>query len=173
MILRELCQKLGQEIPTLSVIEQKKQTHFVSLIEDYYDGIKTHLLEEHRILKKMEKQNRSIYAQRGELHEERRMALIEQKDKTDGFKKIADEIMHELGLGLTVFLGRGGFSGERCDVLFLMAERLQLAEIKALVHRIDPSAFIAIENLHEVAANSLKEISNKKPTRSSRRKKSN
>ena len=89
---RELCQKLGQEIPTLSVIEQKKQTHFVSLIEDYYDGIKTHLLEEHRILKKMEKQNRSIYAQRGELHEERRMALIEQKDKTDGFKKIADEM---------------------------------------------------------------------------------
>ena len=89
---RELCQKLGQDIPTLSVIEQKKQTHFVSLIEDYYDGIKTHLLEEHRILKKMEKQNRSIYAQRGELHEERRMALIEQKDKTDGFKKIADEM---------------------------------------------------------------------------------
>ena len=89
---RELCQKLGQDIPTLSVIEQKKQTHFVSLIEDYYDGIKTHLLEEHRILKKMEKQNRSIYAQRGELHEERRMALIEQKEKTDGFKKIADEM---------------------------------------------------------------------------------
>ena len=89
---RELCQKLGQDIPTLSVIEQKKQTHFVSLIEDYYDGIKNHLLEEHRILKKMEKQNRSIYAQRGELHEERRMALIEQKEKTDGFKKIADEM---------------------------------------------------------------------------------
>ena len=81
---RELCQKLGQDIPTLSVIEQKKQTHFVSLIEDYYDGIKTHLLEEHRILKKMEKQNRSIYAQRGELHEERRMALIEQKEKLRG-----------------------------------------------------------------------------------------
>ena len=83
---------MGQDIPTLSVIEQKKQTHFVSLIEDYYDGIKNHLLEEHRILKKMEKQNRSIYAQRGELHEERRMALIEQKEKTDGFKKIADEM---------------------------------------------------------------------------------
>ena len=83
---------MGQDIPTLSVIEQKKQTHFVSLVEDYYDGIKNHLLEEHRILKKMEKQNRSIYAQRGELHEERRMALIEQKEKTDGFKKIADEM---------------------------------------------------------------------------------
>ena len=66
-------------------------------------------------------------------------------------KEIADAIIHELGLGLTVMYGRGGFSGDEREILYVIAERLQLAELKELIHREDPSAFIAIENLHEVA----------------------
>lgn len=64
---------------------------------------------------------------------------------------IADAIMHELGLGLTIMYGRGGFSGDEREILYVIAERLQLAELKELIYREDPSAFIAIENLHEVA----------------------
>lgn len=66
-------------------------------------------------------------------------------------KQIAEAIIHELGLGLTVMYGRGGFSGDEREILYVIAERLQLAELKELIHREDPSAFIAIENLHEVA----------------------
>lgn len=66
-------------------------------------------------------------------------------------KAIAEAIMHELGLGLTVMYGRGGFSGDAREILYVIAERLQLAELKELIYREDPSAFIAIENLHEVA----------------------
>lgn len=66
-------------------------------------------------------------------------------------KQIANAIVHELGLGLTVMYGRGGFSGEAREVLYVIAERLQLAELKELVQREDPAAFIAIENIHEVA----------------------
>lgn len=66
-------------------------------------------------------------------------------------KQIADAIIHELGLGLTVMYGRGGFSGDEREILYVIAERLQLADLKELIHREDPSAFIAIENLHEVA----------------------
>ncbi|MCB9229642.1 MAG: YitT family protein [Deltaproteobacteria bacterium] len=74
---------------------------------------------------------------------------------------IADSLMHHMGLGLTFIQGRGGFTGEKKEVLFLMAERLQLSEIKHTVHAIDPEAFIAIENLHEVATNNLKGIARK------------
>ena len=84
----------------MSVIETKKRGHFVALVADYYEGVKGHVLEEHKILKKMEKQNRSIYAQRGELHEDRRLALVEQKEKRDALKKITDE----LGQGLENFV---------------------------------------------------------------------
>lgn len=66
-------------------------------------------------------------------------------------KEIADAIINELGLGLTIMYGRGGYSGDEREILYVIAERLQLAELKELIHREDPSAFIAIENLHEVA----------------------
>lgn len=66
-------------------------------------------------------------------------------------KAIAEAIIHELGLGLTIMYGRGGFSGDAREILYVIAERLQLAELKELIFREDASAFIAIENLHEVA----------------------
>jgi len=66
-------------------------------------------------------------------------------------QEIREAIISELGLGVTVMYGRGGFSGAEKEILYVIAERLQLSELKDLIHRTDPSAFIAIENLHEVA----------------------
>ncbi|MGD2168996.1 MAG: YitT family protein [Chlamydiota bacterium] len=65
--------------------------------------------------------------------------------------KISKIIMHELGLGLTVIKGKGGFSGEDRDVLLVIVERLDLAELKEIVLREDPQAFMSVENLHEIA----------------------
>lgn len=59
-------------------------------------------------------------------------------------------IMEDLGVGLTVMYGRGGYSGDEREILYIVVERLQLAELKEIVHKEDPSAFIAVENLHEV-----------------------
>lgn len=67
------------------------------------------------------------------------------------FREISRAIMHELGLGLTVMYGRGGFSGSEKEILYVITERLQLATLKELILREDPSAFIAVESLHEVA----------------------
>lgn len=80
------------------------------------------------------------------LDETKSVLIISSKPKV-----IADAIIHELGLGLTVMYGRGGFSGDEREILYVIAERLQLAELKDLILREDPDAFIAIENLHEVA----------------------
>ena len=66
-------------------------------------------------------------------------------------EKLSKIITHELGLGLTFIKGRGGYSGEDRDILFIIVERLDLAQLKEIALREDPSAFIAIENLSEVA----------------------
>lgn len=66
-------------------------------------------------------------------------------------EKIRKVIMKELGIGLTIIKGKGGYTGKDKDVLFVIVERLDLAELKELVLRHDPTAFMAIENLHEVA----------------------
>jgi len=63
---------------------------------------------------------------------------------------LGEVLMKELGIGLTVMYGRGGYSGDAREILYIVVERLQLAELKEIVHREDPIAFIAIENLHEV-----------------------
>lgn len=63
---------------------------------------------------------------------------------------LANVLMEELGIGLTVMYGRGGYSGDAREIIYIVIERLQLAELKELIHREDPEAFIAIENLHEV-----------------------
>lgn len=68
--------------------------------------------------------------------------------KPDSLRKL---IMHEMGLGLTVIKGQGGYSGEDRDILFVIVERLDIAALKELVLQKDPAAFMAIENLHEVA----------------------
>jgi uncharacterized membrane-anchored protein YitT (DUF2179 family) len=88
-------------------------------------------------------------------------------------KKISNLIMHQLGLGLTVIPGIGGFSGENRDILFVIVERLDLSELKEIVLHEDESAFMAIENLHEVAYGrhisgvhlKKKKIAKKKPNR--------
>ena len=81
------------------------------------------------------------------LEETKSVLIISSKSK-----EISDAIIHELGLGLTIMYGRGGYSGEQREIIYVIAERLQLAELKDLIHREDPSAFIAIENLHEVSS---------------------
>lgn len=80
------------------------------------------------------------------LDETKSVLIISSKSKV-----IADAIIHELGLGLTIMYGRGGFSGDEREILYVIAERLQLADLKDIILREDPTAFIAIENLHEVA----------------------
>lgn len=92
------------------------------------------------------------------LDETKSVLIISSKSKA-----IADAIIHELGLGLTVMYGRGGYSGDEREILYVIAERLQLAELKELILREDSTAFIAIENLHEVAHG--KPSSNTKMTR--------
>lgn len=66
-------------------------------------------------------------------------------------EKIGKAIMDQMGLGITIMYGRGGYSGEEREIIYVICERLQLADLKALVYRKDPMAFIAIENIHEVA----------------------
>ncbi|MGA8165519.1 MAG: YitT family protein [Waddliaceae bacterium] len=94
------------------------------------------------------------------LEETKSVLIISSKSQ-----EIADAIIHELGLGLTIMYGRGGFSGDEREILYVISERLQLAELKELIFQEDPKAFIAIENLHEVTSGTQ----NQSPARKQKR----
>ena len=72
-------------------------------------------------------------------------------------KEIEAAVLHMLGIGLTVMYGRGGFSGTSKEILYIIVERLRLAELKDVIYSIDPKAFVAVETLHEVSTGRSRE----------------
>jgi len=81
-------------------------------------------------------------------------------------KELGEVIIKELNLGFTIMHGRGGFSGESREILFIIVERLDLADLKEIVLKEDPRAFMAIENLHEVVYGKHAHLTHSKRTRS-------
>jgi len=80
-------------------------------------------------------------------------------------KELTQLVMHEMGLGLTVMYGRGGYTGDAREILFVIVERLDLADLKEIILREDPQAFMAVENLHEVVYGRQAKIPTKKRKR--------
>ena len=60
-------------------------------------------------------------------------------------------------IGITYMKGRGGYTGVEKDIIYCVISRLELAKLKQLVKTVDPTAFIAIETVHEVEGVKIKE----------------
>jgi len=57
-------------------------------------------------------------------------------------RAISDDIVHDLGYGVTVLEGVGGFSGEPQHVLFVVIPRADTVRLRRRVIEIDPGAFL-------------------------------
>jgi uncharacterized membrane-anchored protein YitT (DUF2179 family) len=69
---------------------------------------------------------------------------------TDLPEETRDAVIFRLGRGVTELEGKGGYSGAPKGVLFTVVTRLELAKLRAIVLEIDPDAFVAIQDVHEV-----------------------
>lgn len=75
---------------------------------------------------------------------------------SDFHKEIGDALLHRLGRGVTYLIGEGGFSGDDKKVIFTVITRLEEAKLRSIVEEIDPSAFLAIANIHDVKGGRFK-----------------
>ncbi|MBN2823637.1 MAG: YitT family protein [Coriobacteriia bacterium] len=73
-------------------------------------------------------------------------------------QRIADAILNGLGRGATGLAGRGLYSGEEREVVFTVVSRKELDALKAIVHAVDPAAFLIISDVHEALGEGFKEI---------------
>lgn len=64
--------------------------------------------------------------------------------------ELKDAILKDLGLGVTITHGKGGYSGEEKELLTVIVERLDLADLKDLVLSVDENAFLSVTNIYEV-----------------------
>jgi uncharacterized membrane-anchored protein YitT (DUF2179 family) len=75
---------------------------------------------------------------------------------SDHADTIAADIMKELDRGVTALKGIGMYSGNEKKVLYCVLQRNQLQELKTLVKRTDPLAFIILSEVTEVLGEGFK-----------------
>lgn len=66
------------------------------------------------------------------------------------YERIAREIGEKLDRGATFLNGEGSYSRQPTKVVLTAVKKQQVAELKALVTRIDPKAFIIVQEAHQV-----------------------
>lgn len=63
---------------------------------------------------------------------------------------IAEDVMHHLHRGATFLQGKGAFTGSEKQVLLTVVQNFQLKRLEETVFRIDPNAFMIVENTFNV-----------------------
>ena len=75
---------------------------------------------------------------------------------SDHHDSIAKAINDRLDRGVTILDGRGFYSGQKKQVLLSAIKKRQAAELKNLVMDIDPTAFIILQESHQVLGEGFK-----------------
>lgn len=75
---------------------------------------------------------------------------------SDNSREIGAALLDRLGRGVTYLNGEGGFSGDKKKVIFCVITRLEEAKLKSIVEELDPLAFLAIGNIHDVKGGRFK-----------------
>jgi uncharacterized membrane-anchored protein YitT (DUF2179 family) len=63
---------------------------------------------------------------------------------------VSNRVLEELERGVTVLEGTGAYTGAERPVLYCVISRAEVASLKAIVHEVDPHAFMVIGVAHEV-----------------------
>ena len=66
------------------------------------------------------------------------------------WKDISDEILRDIRRGVTILDGKGGFKKNPESIIYTVVTFPEIGELKALIRRIDPDAFVVISNTLEV-----------------------
>lgn len=68
---------------------------------------------------------------------------------SDKAYEIGDELLEKLDLGVTYINGVGAYSGAQKTIIYCVVSRLEMAKMKEVIKKIDPSAFISVVDVHE------------------------
>ncbi len=78
-------------------------------------------------------------------------------------QELATAIDTEIERGVTLIKAQGFYSKTNMDMIYSVIYKSQLQEMKELIHRIDPHAFITITDAHEVLGEGFTLDKNKQP----------
>jgi len=65
-------------------------------------------------------------------------------------------ILNDLGRGVTIYKGRGGFSDTEQDILYCVVTRLEIAKVRKIVDELDDTAFIVVQSISDAGGGLVK-----------------
>ncbi len=71
---------------------------------------------------------------------------------------VAQRVIDDLRRGVTLWQGRGMYSGQERQILFCTVSRAEVNPIKAIVHEADPQAFVVIGEAYEALGEGFKSL---------------
>lgn len=69
---------------------------------------------------------------------------------------IQKKILEEMERGVTILKGQGSYTKEDIDVLYCVVPKNELVMLKSVINSIDPHAFVAVSDVHDVLGKDLR-----------------
>lgn len=69
---------------------------------------------------------------------------------SDKSAEIAEALMLQLDRGVTFLEGKGGFSGQSKQIVYIVVSPTEITKVKRIINQIDAAAFFSVLNVHEV-----------------------
>lgn len=66
---------------------------------------------------------------------------------SDKHEEISQSIIDSLGRSVTLLNGKGGYTGNTTNIIYIVVSRLEITKLKTIVHDIDDNALITIGNV--------------------------
>lgn len=88
------------------------------------------------------------------LNQKKALFIISKK-----FAAIAEAIEEELGRGITILHGKGYYTDEPKEILYVVVTRQELLHLNKLIHIYDPQAFVTINDITNVSGEGFSYIS--------------
>jgi uncharacterized membrane-anchored protein YitT (DUF2179 family) len=73
-------------------------------------------------------------------------------------EQVAEKIMEDMGRGVTLLTGKGAYTGADRFILYCVVIRSEVPTLKAIIHEIDPQAFMVIGQAHEALGEGFKPL---------------
>lgn len=82
------------------------------------------------------------------------IVVITKKDSAE----MEREVLERLGRGLTRWNATGGYTHENVDVLYILLSKYELSQLRQIIHKYDPDAFVVAKEHAQVNGNYLKKL---------------
>lgn len=64
--------------------------------------------------------------------------------------EVLEQVINKMERGLTILEGRGGYTKEKREVLYLVINKQEIVQLRKIIEDIDPIAYVTVHNVQEI-----------------------